>query len=219
MRPARLSLLSFVLTTIPLVACTLDSSPSSCTDSYDCTYDDYPPYGSSSGDYGDGYDSGASSSFSSADGSSSSPSCEDSFAVAFDAPADYGNCKLEVSAYGSAYTGSAAIYYFAAPSADERVQCEALEGPLPGRCVRVLGTIALGSTSAVDVVALRAAIGLTGKTFTVKLSCAHSAYEPTKDVAITCGAKTPAGPHVGDDAGAPDASSDDASTPDAGCGP
>jgi hypothetical protein len=222
MRPARLSLSSLVLGTFPLVglvACTLDggSSPSSCGDGYagyDCSYPS--GYGGSSGGYG--YDSGSSAP------EAPSADCTESFAFTMNAPKAVGDCKLTLSAYGSS-DASIAVYYFAAPAASEVVRCEALEGPLPGRCVREVDVVAFGSTTTGDVAALRRALGMTGSTFSASLSCTSN-YPTTKEVSITCGSSPTSPPPFDAGGGTDDAGPGSPPGPDAGpilsdggCGP
>jgi len=217
MRRANLSLASFVLTTIPLLACNLGDDDSST-----CSYGDYCDgyYGSEPpGSYG--YDSGT-----------SDPSCTQSFSFTFDAPPASGDCKVTLTAYTYGDGTHQAVYFFAAPTADETVSCEALEGPSLGTCRRELGTIALGSSSASQIAALENILGLYSSetTFTAELSCAHALDGAERTVTIQCDSSaTPPPPssHGTADASVstPDAStggdgdSDAGTTGDAGCGP
>jgi hypothetical protein len=207
-------LASFVLITVPLLACTLDNNPSGSCDEYDPSSNCYDGY--NYGDNGSGYDSGVST--------SPSSECTSSFGITFDAPASSGDCKLTIASYDATFD-----YFFATPEADDaREPCAAFGGPVPGECFRELGTIAFGSTSADDASALANALGYGTASFTATLSCAHGTATPPQDVGFTCEPNASAG----DDAGASsfgDASSsangdagakgDAASSADAGCGP
>src|SRR5205814_2155637 len=110
-----------------------------------------------------------------------STSCIESFSVAFEAPPSSGDCKVTI--IPSTYGEPTAVYYFAAPTDVEKsVACERLEGPLLGRCMRTLGVIALGTTSADDMKQLRADLGVTGSSFHAAIQCARAIANPNKTV-------------------------------------
>lgn len=197
-----MSLASFVLTTIPLVACTLDGGTDYGSCSYGNCYE--PPSYNNPPDYG--YDA--------------APACTQGFTTSFVVSDSSGACEVQLSS--DAYTYETVSYFFAAPKGGEAVQCATFGSPILGTCARVDGVITLGTTTEAQLTAIRSLLG-TSSALKANIACEHALVSgSTKNVPITCS-------EHGDDAGAattPDASvSLDAAADtaaeggDAGCGP
>lgn len=215
MRRAHLSLVSFVLASLPL-ACTLEdgSSSSSCYDTGDCGY---PSGGSYVYDAG-GPDSG----------------CAPSLAIAVEVAADSGDCRMSLAAYEGYASDPSAIYFFPAPQSGEtKTPCEALASPAMTTCERAHDVLTLASTDPDQIASLESALGVYGdaSSFYVEVTCARSGSVAARQVKLGCAggasnaAPDDAGPGVVADAGVADASKDASPSADAapagdgGCGP
>jgi hypothetical protein len=189
-----MSLASFVLTTIPLVACTLGDG------SYDSCYDD--PYGCHSSPPPSSYNPGY--------GYDAAPQCAQQFTTTFYVSDTAGACRVELSAYEGSYSSQS--YFFAAPNDGELVTCSAFGSPPLGVCTRVDGVITLATATQAELDALRVRLGTSTSVF-AEITCEH-ALGSNETVAITC-AEEDAGAPAKPDA-APDANPD---AGEAGCGP